>query len=78
LDDDETVIEQKPKTIDNVSSKTSTRSTNGSISKKTKVHAQETVSPIAKKQKAIDTDDDDQGLSIEETKPPSSSIVKSK
>jgi len=68
LKDEETVPEEKPKAIENTSSKTSTRSGNGSVSKKNKVHAREHVAPIAKKQKSIDIDDEE-GLSIEETKP---------
>jgi hypothetical protein len=81
LDDEEIVPEPKPKAIENTSSKTSTRSGNGSVSKKNKVHAREPVALIAKKQKSIDIDDEE-GLSIEETKPKtksrSPSVVRSK
>jgi hypothetical protein len=77
LDDDELVIEQKPKAIKNVPSKTTKRDTNGSVSKKTKEHARETTSPARsitrnKNSIAIDDDnddDDDGGLSIKEMKP---------
>jgi len=72
---------KKPKAIESTSSKASTRSANESVSKKTKIHPRETVAPIAKKGKSIDTDDEE-GLSIQETIPKrrsqSPSIVRSK
>jgi hypothetical protein len=65
--------------MQSVSSKTSDRSGNGSVSKKTKVHVEETARSVAKKQTSIDTDDD--GLSVKEVKPkaksPSPSTVRS-
>jgi hypothetical protein len=79
LDDDEIVIEQKPKVTKNVSWKTSNRGVNESSSKKTKVHEREAVSPIANEQNSIDMDDDDdEGLSIEERKSRNSLIVRLK
>ncbi len=82
LDDDESRTEEKPKTIEKVSSKTSNVSTNGSTSKTAKVSPSETAAPVAKKQKSTDTNngDDDGGHSVKEnpkTKSRSPSIVRS-
>ena len=88
LDDEEVVIEQKPKAIKNVSSKTTKQNGAGSLSKKTKVHARESTSPtisIKEKKNSVvidnDDDDDDGGLSIREVKPkaksPTPSTVRS-
>jgi hypothetical protein len=84
LDDDESRTEEKPKTIEKVSSKTSNVSTNGSTSKTAKVSPRETAAPVAKKQKSNDKNngDDDRGHSVKEekqkTKSRSPSIVGSK
>ncbi|CAF3690473.1 unnamed protein product [Rotaria sordida] len=85
-DDDEIIIEQKSKIIKEVSPKKMNQNINGSISKKTNVHRQESSSStksIQQKRKAISTiDDSDEGLSIREVKPkkksPSPSTISDK
>ncbi len=78
---DDTPPEDKPKV--NVPSETTNSNGNRTISRKTKVHAQESVSPtkpVIKKQNSIVSDDED--LSIKELKPkkksPSPSSVRLK
>ena len=63
FDDDETPVEQDPKSTQRLPSKTSDPSTNGSMAKKSKV------TPVVKKQKSIEKEEDQEVHEIEEIKP---------
>lgn len=74
FDNDDTPIEQDPKSTQRLPSKTSDRNTNGSTGKKSKV------TPLVQKQKSVEKDEDQEVHEIEEVKPKkkssSSSIVR--
>ncbi len=74
-DDDETSSEITPKMIENGASKKSNGSPSGSVSRTAKVSPHEPKASIAKKQRSVDTnnDDDDGRMSIEETRSKSKS-----